>query len=207
MRTSLIRGRVLLTVAAIVSLACAACSSKPAEGPDVKLPPSEKPIDKMRTLRVTSRAFDEGQPIPVVYTGDGKDVSPPLSWTGAPEGTKEFALICDDPDAPTPEPWVHWVIYRIPGDATGLPEDLAKVERPKEPVGVAQGRNSWDEGENVGYRGPAPPPGKPHRYFFRVYALDAGLPDAPGLTKDQLLKAIAGHVLAEGQLMGTYERK
>lgn len=185
----------------------AGCSSEPADGPGDKPAPSDKPLAQKPKFEVTSTAFQQGQPIPKQYTGDGEDVSPPLRWSGAPADVKEFALICDDPDAPQDDPWVHWVIYRIPGDATGLPEDLAKVERPKEPVGAVQGRNSWDEGENMGYRGPAPPPGKPHRYFFRVYALDASISDQPGMTKRQLRTAMSGHVVAEGELMGTYERK
>jgi len=161
---------------------------------------------------LTSRAFEYGQPIPQKYTGDGEDLSPPLRWDGVPEGTKEFVLICDDPDAPSPdapakEPWVHWVIYGIGADVRGLPEGLAKVDRPQEPPGALQGRNSWPEGENLGYRGPAPPPGKPHRYYFRLYALRSPSPTTPGLTKQEVLKQIEGHILAETVLMGTYQRK
>ncbi|MDW8038215.1 MAG: YbhB/YbcL family Raf kinase inhibitor-like protein [Thermoguttaceae bacterium] len=170
-----------------------------------------KQTDKPKFI-LTSRAFDYGKPIPRKYTGEGEDLSPPLSWDGVPEGTKEFALICDDPDAPSPdqpapEPWVHWVIYGISSDVRGLPEGLAKVEKPLEPPGVLQGRNSWPEGENIGYRGPMPPPGKPHRYFFRLYALAKPGPTTPGLTKHQLLEQIKGHILAEAVLMGTYQRQ
>lgn len=159
---------------------------------------------------LTSRAFEHGQAIPTKYTGEGEDLSPPLRWEGVPEGTKEFALICEDPDAPSPdrpapEPWVHWVIYAISGDVRGLPEGLAKVERPQEPPGALQGRNSWPEGENIGYRGPMPPPGKPHRYFFRLYALSKPGPTQPGLTKQELLQQIKDHILGEAVLMGTYQ--
>ncbi len=160
------------------------------------------------TIRVTSTAFTEGQPIPKKYTGDGDDVSPPLAWSNLPKGAKELALICDDPDAPSPqapakEPWVHWVIYKIPADATGLPEGVPRELRPKEPAGAMQGANSWGK-ESIGYRGPKPPVGSgTHRYFFKLYALDAPLSVEPGSSKAQLLKAMEGHRLAEGQLMGT----
>ncbi len=181
---------------------------------------AQQPASESRTdetlgktkFTLTSRAFQHGQPIPRKYTGEGEDVSPPLRWDGVPEGTKEFALICDDPDAPSPdapgpEPWVHWVLYGISAEVRGLPEGLARVERPQEPPGALQGRNSWPEGENIGYRGPMPPPGKPHRYFFRLYALSQPGPTQPGLTKKQLLQQIKDHILAEAVLMGTYQRK
>jgi Raf kinase inhibitor-like YbhB/YbcL family protein len=163
--------------------------------------------EKTMTIVITSPAFREGSPIPKKHTGEGEDVSPPLEWTGVPEGTRQLALICDDPDAPRKEPWVHWVIYNIPADAKGLPEGVERVARPKQPAGCAQGKNSWPDGENLGYRGPMPPPGKPHRYYFKLYALDQPLDALPGLTKEGLLSKMAGHVLAEGQLMGTYQRK
>ena len=159
------------------------------------------------TIEVRSEAFAAGAKIPKKYTGEGPDQSPPLTWTGVPDKTKELALICEDPDAPSPEPWVHWVIYKIPATATGLPEGLPKTPTLKEPVGAMQGKNSWTSGQTVGYRGPMPPPRSgPHRYFFKVYALDVPLSVPPGSTKQVLLKALGGHVLAEGQLMGTYER-
>lgn len=155
---------------------------------------------------MTSTAFAEGRPIPSKYTADGADLSPPLAWSPVPEGTKELALICDDPDAPTDEPWVHWVIYRIPADARELPQGIARDLRPAKPAGAVQGKNTWPDGQNIGYRGPAPPAGKPHRYFFKLYALDVALPDTPGMTKTELLKAISGHVIGQGQLIGTYQR-
>ena len=157
-------------------------------------------------IQVTSTAFAEGQPIPEKYTGQGADVSPPLSWSGVPDGAKELLLICDDPDAPSAEPWVHWVIYKIPATASGLPEGIGKKARLANPAGAFQGKNSWPSGQTIGYRGPMPPPGKPHRYYFKLYALAAKLPVEPGLTKKALLQEIQDHVLAEGQLMGTYER-
>jgi Raf kinase inhibitor-like YbhB/YbcL family protein len=158
-------------------------------------------------IQLTSTAFGEGERIPRKYTGEGEDVSPPLAWSGLPEGTKELALICDDPDAPTPQPWVHWVIYKIPADCQGLPEGVAKSPRPKEPAGALQGANSWPSGQTIGYRGPMPPPRHGvHRYFFRLYALEVGLVIEPGKDKSWLLDAMSGHILGEGQLMGTYER-
>ena len=162
--------------------------------------------DTPMTFTVTSTAFDAGQPIPQKYTGDGEDRSPPFSWSGVPEGSKLLALICDDPDAPIAEPWVHWVIYNLPAELTSLSEGIAPIERLEDPAGALQGANSWTSGQTIGYRGPAPPPGKPHRYYFRLYALDAELDLEPGLSKNNLLEAMNGHILAEGQLMGTYQR-
>jgi Raf kinase inhibitor-like YbhB/YbcL family protein len=159
------------------------------------------------TLKLYSPAFADGKPIPREYTEDGKDVSPALAWENVPPGTRELALVCDDPDAPTKEPWVHWVIYKIPADTRELPKGLSRAPLVKEPPGALQGRNSWPSGANVGYRGPAPPPGHgTHHYRFRIYALDAALPLAAELDKSALLRAMEGHVLAEGQFTGTYHR-
>jgi Raf kinase inhibitor-like YbhB/YbcL family protein len=158
-------------------------------------------------IELTSTAFQEGAKIPKKYTGEGQDVSPPLAWAGLPAGTRELALICDDPDAPTPEPWVHWVIYKIPPTAAVLLEGLPKTPTLTEPAGTLQGKNSWTSGQTVGYRGPLPPPKSgPHHYYFKLYALDAVLDLAPGATKAVLAKAMGGHVLGEGRLIGTYER-
>ena len=156
---------------------------------------------------LTSSAFSSGQKIPKRYTGDGADVSPALSWGQTPAGTKELALICDDPDAPTPEPWVHWVLYAIPATVTSLAEGIDPTPRPASPAEARQGKNSWDSGRTIGYRGPAPPPGHGvHHYHFRLYALDARLDLAPGRDKQQLLKTLEGHVLAEAELVGVYQR-
>lgn len=160
-------------------------------------------------FRLTSSAFDSGGPIPRKYTGDGENVSPPLAWEGVPEGTKELALVCDDPDAPSPrrpapKPWVHWIIYKIPPTESGLPEAVPSQPRLDSPAGALQGKNSWP---TVGYRGPEPPPGSGrHRYVFKLYALDAHLALSAEVDKDALLEAMQGHVLAETQLIGTYER-
>ncbi len=160
------------------------------------------------TLSITSPAFTQGHPIPKKYSGEGEDISPPLSWSGVPENAKELALICDDPDAPSPQPWVHWVIYKIPADAKGLPEAIPRRPQLQEPAGAVQGKNSWPSGDTLGYRGPMPPPGHGvHHYYFRLYAVDRQLDQPPGLSKNALLESIRGHVLAEGVLMGTYQRR
>jgi hypothetical protein len=163
--------------------------------------------EEKMTIQITSSAFVQGHAIPKKYTGDGVDVSPPLSWSAIPEGTKELALVCDDPDAPQAEPWVHWVIYKIPAETKGLPEGVPRKSRLKEPHGTVQGKNSWPPSEAIGYRGPKPPPGHGvHHYYFKLYALDAPLGEEPGLDKKALMEKIKAHVLAEGVLMGTYER-
>lgn len=158
-------------------------------------------------LTVTSPTLKAGDTIPRDYTADGKNVSPPLQWSGAPASTKEFAVILDDPDVPMPQPFVHWVIYKIPGTATGLPENIPidpAASMPAEIAGAVQGLSGF---KRPIYRGPAPPPGKPHHYHFKVYALDAVLDLKPGLTKAELLEAIKGHVVGEGELVAIYERK
>jgi len=159
------------------------------------------------SIQVTSTAFEDSQPIPKKYTGEGEDLSPPISWSGLPEGTKELVLICDDPDAPTAEPWVHWVIYKIPASVTGLPEGIGRKPRLDMPNGALQGKNSWPIGQAIGYRGPMPPPGHGvHHYRFRLYALEARMIVEPGADKKTILDEIRGHVLAEGLLTGTYQR-
>lgn len=151
------------------------------------------------TLKLTSTAFEDGGMIPSRYTCDGGDISPPLAWSGVPDGAKSLALVADDPDAPRGT-WVHWVIYQIPTSERGLAENRPARETLEE--GARQGTNDF---RKTGYGGPCPPSGT-HRYFFKLYALDAE-PNLPsGVSKDQLLKAIEGHILAEGQLMGRYER-
>jgi Raf kinase inhibitor-like YbhB/YbcL family protein len=164
--------------------------------------------EKKMSIQITSSAFAQGHAIPKKYTGEGADVSPPLAWSNLPENTRELALICDDPDAPTDEPWVHWVIYKIPAKATGLPEGVARKTHPPEPAGALQGKNSWpNEADRIGYRGPMPPPGHGvHHYHFKLYALDAPIEAAPGLEKKALLEKIKDHVLAIAEVMGTYER-
>jgi len=176
--------------------------------------PSSKGESPMKSttnvLAVTSTAFGDGQAIPKKFTGDGQDLSPPLAWkeAGTGAGAKQWALICDDPDAPTDEPWVHWVLYGIPADVRSLAEGVGTTDRLKEPTGALQGRNSWPNGRKIGYRGPAPPKGHGvHHYHFKLYALDSALALKSDLTKNELLKALDGHVVGTGELIGTYERK
>lgn len=157
------------------------------------------------TLTIDSPAFKHDQPVPRQYTADGRNISPPLAWSDAPAGTKEWVLIVDDPDAPRPVPWVHWLIYDIPARARGLPEEVPPAERVANPAGALQGKNSW---ARTGYGGPEPPRGHGvHHYHFRLYALDANLNLRPGVDKQTLTGAMQGHILAEGELVGTYERK
>jgi Raf kinase inhibitor-like YbhB/YbcL family protein len=152
-------------------------------------------------FQLTSPSFAEGQMIPVRHTCDGPDLSPPLNWSTVPEGTMSLALICDDPDAPMGT-WVHWVIYNIPAGATGLPENLPKVEQL--PDGTCQGMNDFRQ---VGYGGPCPPPGSAHRYYFTLYALSGRIEHPGGLTKARLLQEMNGHILASTRLMGRYQRQ
>jgi Raf kinase inhibitor-like YbhB/YbcL family protein len=151
-------------------------------------------------IQLTSTAFGYGSRIPDVFTCTGKDVSPPLRWTGCPVGTRSLALICDDPDAPRGT-WVHWVLYNLTADAVELAQGVPPV--PELPSGARQGRN--DSGGS-GYMGPCPPPGNPHRYFFRLYALDIALSLQPGASKPELERAMDQHILGQGTLMGTYQR-
>ena len=155
------------------------------------------------TLKITSSVFQPGGSIPSRHTCEGQDVSPPLSWSGAPANTKTFALIVDDPDAPDPAKpqrvYVHWVVYNLPATATALPENAAKAALPK---GAVQGKNDWGKAE---YGGPCPPIGR-HRYFFKLYALDAELAGLSSPTKADLERAMKGHVVDSGELIGTYQK-
>lgn len=152
------------------------------------------------TLAISSPSFSPGADIPKKHTCDALDVSPHLLWSGAPKGTVSFVLIADDPDAPVGT-WVHWVYYDLPATATGLPENVSKIETP--PTGGRQGRNDF---RRIGYGGPCPPAGKPHRYFFKLYALDRQLDLKPGATKKEVEQAMHGHILAQAELMGKYGR-
>ena len=155
-------------------------------------------------LTITSTAFQANGAIPKKHTGEGEDPSPALAWSGVPAGAAELALIVDDPDAPTAEPWVHWVIYKIPPATAGLKEGVAKMQTLSDPAGALQGKNSWN---TVGYRGPLPPPGHgTHHYHFKLYALDKAVTLPAGAAKKQLLDAMKGHIVAEGKLVGTYAR-
>lgn len=150
-------------------------------------------------LTVTSSAFSEGTPIPREHSCDGGDTSPELTWSEGPEGTASYAIICDDPDAPMGT-WVHWVMYGIPNSVTRL--SAAVPGEKKLADGTLQGVNDF---KKHGYGGPCPPGGT-HRYYFKVYALDTDISRGPGLTKTELLREMEGHILAQGELMGTYSR-
>jgi len=155
------------------------------------------------SLTITSPAFAPGGEIPAECTCEGADTSPRLEWSGAPAGTKSFALIVDDPDAPDPAApkmtWVHWVLYNLPADATHLPANVS----PKDlPAGTKEGKNDC---KRTGYGGPCPPIGR-HRYFFKLFALDTTLPDLNSPTKAELEKAMKGHILGAAELIGTYQK-
>ena len=176
-----------LALASLAVFSCSGDDAEPAVGAGVST-----------GIVVTSNVFSEGTAIPIKYSCQGDDVSPPLSWTGVPEGTRSLALISDDPDARGI--WVHWVLYGIPAGAVGLSE--AVVATDVAALGAKDGTNDF---KRLGYGGPCPPKGSPHRYLFKVYALDIELDLDSGAEKKELLEALQGHVLARGQLMGTYQ--
>jgi hypothetical protein len=176
----------------------AACS-EPSENGSPRAASGEKPM----SLRLTSTAFAANGDIPSAHTCQGKDLSPALAWSGAPNATRSLALIVDDPDAPDPKApkmtWVHWVLYDVPAEARDLPEAANPKSLPK---GALEGLNDWKQS---GWRGPCPPVGR-HRYFFKLYALDVVLPDLKKPTKAALEKAMEGHVLAHAELIGHYQK-
>jgi Raf kinase inhibitor-like YbhB/YbcL family protein len=163
------------------------------------VPPTSPAGQTMPSVALTSTAFQEGDLIPKKYTCDGQDISPPLAWSGLPQGTKSLALICDDPDAPL-KTWVHWVVFNMPATVKELPEGVPVQE--KLAAGGIQGRS--DFGKN-GYGGPCPPFGT-HRYVFKLYALDTELTLDGRAGKGEAVKAMEGHILAQGQLVGKYKR-
>lgn len=181
-----------ILVATFLALACASLGS----GAHAESGDPDEP-------RLTSSAFADGGGIPVRYTCDGDNVSPPLAWSSLPEGTRSLALVVDDPDVPDPKApkitWIHWVVYNIPPESAGLVESASPGNLPR---GAVEGRNSW---KRMGYGGPCPPVGR-HRYFHKLYALDAVLPDLAQPTLGALSKAMEGHVLGRFELVGTYQR-
>lgn len=154
------------------------------------------------TLTLTSTAFIHGGEMPTRYTCEGKNISPPLAWTGVPPQARSLVLIVDDPDAPDPaapkRTWVHWVLYNVPPDSESLPEGVAHFQ-----AGVRHGLNDW---KRSGYGGPCPPIGR-HRYFHKLYALDTMLPDVDSLTKADIEALMKGHVVAQAELIGTYMKR
>jgi len=197
-----------LLAAGVLLAAVAACGgtaenqSPPESAPQASpaAPAPNQEGDQPMEMLLTSTAFRNGEVIPKKYTGDGADVSPPLKWTEPPEGTKSFALICDDPDAPMGT-WVHWVIYNIPPGTRELPEGVPAQKDLSN--GARQGINDF---RKIGYNGPAPPRGSAHRYFFKLYALSS-VPNLPaGASKKDLLKAMEGKILGQSELLGKYKR-
>jgi Raf kinase inhibitor-like YbhB/YbcL family protein len=160
----------------------------------------------LESISLTSPAFKFGKPIPKIYTVDGQNISPPLAWNRAPDPTQQYVLIMEDPDASRDEPFIHWIVYDLSASTVSLPEGIS----PPGARGTSSGQH-WIEGANstgkIGYIGPKPPPGKPHRYFFELFAIDTPLNLAPGETKKEILNAIEDHVIAKGILMGTYQRQ
>jgi Raf kinase inhibitor-like YbhB/YbcL family protein len=159
-----------------------------------------KQEDNMEKISISAEGFKDGTTIPDVYTCKGKDISPSLSWKGIPAGTKSIALIMDDPDAPGGT-FVHWVLYNVPAQIQKLPEGMSHDKILSD--GSMQGMTDFGR---TGYGGPCPPPGKPHRYYFKIYALDSRIELSPGASKKQLENAMAGHILAKGEIVGIYKR-
>ena len=193
-----------LVAVAVVLAGCGsdAPETAPAETTVVDLT-GEEPTGEVGVLELTSTAFDPGAAIPVPHTCDGDDESPPLGWGEPPRGTTSFALIMDDPDAVevAGRIWVHWLIYNVPARARSLAGGIPRQ------VGLPAGARQGDGDSGTGYHGPCPPPGRTHTYSFRLYALDAYLPLDAGLTKEGLIEAMQGHILATGELQGTYARR
>jgi Raf kinase inhibitor-like YbhB/YbcL family protein len=180
--------RIPLTLMLLALIAAAQAPGPPKEG------------NHMSNFTLATPAFGSGAAIPDAYTCSGTDVSPVLSWTGEPASTASFALVMDDPDAPAGT-WVHWVIWNVPRTTHLLPRNVMKSGTL--PDGGMQGKNGFGK---IGYNGPCPPPGKKHRYFFRLYALDTKLTLPPGASREQLDTAMKGHVIAKAEHMGAYQR-
>ncbi|MCP4632285.1 MAG: YbhB/YbcL family Raf kinase inhibitor-like protein [candidate division Zixibacteria bacterium] len=151
-------------------------------------------------MEITSTAFKNGEKIPEIYACDFENISPPLNWGAGPEGTKSYVLICDDPDAPSGT-FVHWVVYNIPAEVTSLPENIPDSETLDN--GATHGSTHFG---SLGYGGPCPPSGNPHRYYFKIYAVDFITAWKPGMSETKVMNRIEGHILLQGELMGTYQR-
>ena len=192
---TIIRFCVLLLAAILLS----SCKGETPSSNNIQ-PSNQATGGKKMEMKVTSKAFQDGGMIPKQYTCDGANISPPIAWDSVPEKTKSIALIADDPDAPG-KTWVHWVAFNIPASAHEIPENVPAQENIS--GGGKQGTNDF---KKVGYGAPCPPSGSAHRYYFKLFALDTELTQDSSATKDQLLKAMDGHVLGEGQLMGKYQK-
>jgi len=159
----------------------------------------------MKGFELKSNSFKNEQFLDKKFTCEGEDISPDLFWINAPEGVKSFALICEDPDAPRAEAWVHWIIFNISSNRTSLRENIAKGPNSHEYLETDSPIQGTNDFSKIGYGGPCPPAGKPHRYFFKLYALDEKVPLKSGATKEQLLAAIENHIIAKAELIGLYQ--
>ena len=158
-------------------------------------------------MTISSPAFRNGATMPQRYSGEGANVSPPLRWRGVPEATRQLVLVCEDPDAPTDQPWVHWLVYNLSPEVDSIPEGLSSQPVITDPVSLYQGKNSWSDSRNIGYRGPLPPRRDGvHHYKFRLFALRGELDVPPGADRSTLDEAMQGQVIAETELIGTYSR-
>lgn len=191
--------RKVILIFALCAVAAVSCRSAKQQSADTTPTNAGKGATDM-AMSIMSPAFTDGSAIPKKYSCDGSDLSPPLSWTGVPANAKSLTLIMDDPDAPMGT-WVHWVMWNIPPNMTSLPEGISKDGSLSD--GSKQGKNSWPK---TGYGGPCPPTGKPHRYFFKLYALDTLLTISENANSATLQNAMSGHVIAQAQTMGTYGR-
>lgn len=205
-RTRVALWAAMLAVACVVPAACAPEGDGPDKPPASPRPSTREPTateESPMVFTLTSPAFKEGERIPKEHSGEGKDASPPLEWTNPPPGTRTFALVCDDPDAPRGT-WDHWLIWNLPADCRKLPEGVPTTETVADLGGARQGNNSWPK---IGYGGPMPPPGHGvHHYHFRLVALDTELDLAPGADKEALMDAMEGHILGTAKLTGLYSR-
>jgi Raf kinase inhibitor-like YbhB/YbcL family protein len=198
-RKRVLPGFKLGLVVALLWVAGANLVSVPAVAAGPLSPAGAQGASKM-AFAVSSASFPNGGDIPRKFTCDGADVSPEISWIEPPPGTQSFALIADDPDAPSGT-WTHWVLFDLPATTTSLPEGVSKID--ELPAGERQGRNDF---RKIGYNGPCPPPGKPHRYFFKLYALSSKLNLKPGASKQEVEKAMEGLTLGKTDWMGRYQR-
>ena len=205
------RSAAILIIGSLLAVSVTACTNGARSGNDEGREPGERTAPRSGvsnheevtdSMRLTSRAFEDGGTIARRYTCDAEDVSPALEWEGAPAGTVSFALVVHDPDAPRGD-WVHWVIYDIPGDFDGLPEGVEPARRPDGLGQAAQGKNDFGR---IGWGGPCPPSGKPHRYVFTLTALDTRLGLEPGGSREDVEEATGDHVLATATLTGRYGR-
>lgn len=179
----------------------------PIRAGEEKVATKDPKLGSAHTIQIQSDAFGAGQPIPKKYAAEegGENISPPLRWSGLPPGTASLALIVEDPDAPMTKPFIHWLIWDLPATTTSLPADVTKTPRPVEPAGAVQGKN---DAKQVGFYGPLPPRGHGvHHYHFQLFALDTMLKLGPDAAREDLVAAMKGHVLSQGELVGTYERK